>query len=74
MVCLLKSNLSLKPRSVGTVAVVLQVQKSKTRMLSLLDSGTVQVREIRKRCSLNPSHPVEVSQRLAQLAPLATTL
>lgn len=48
---------------------VLQVQKSKTRMLSLLDSGTVQVREIRKRCSLNPSHPVEVSQRLAQLAP-----
>ncbi len=48
---------------------VLQVQKSKTRILSTLETGTVQVREIRKRCSPSPSHPVEVSARLAQLAP-----
>ena len=48
---------------------VLQVQKSKTRILSTLETGTVQVREIRKRCSSSPSHPVEVSARLAQLAP-----
>ncbi len=34
-----------------------------------METGTLQVREIRKCCSLNPSHPVEVSQRLAQLAP-----
>ena len=47
----------------------LQIQKSKTRMLSTLETGTVQVREIRKRCALNLSHPVEVSERLAQLVP-----
>ena len=47
----------------------LQVQKSKTRRLSTLETGTVQVREIRKRCALNPSHPIEVSGRLAQLVP-----
>ncbi len=34
-----------------------------------MEAGTVQVRETRKHCALNRSHPVEVSQRLAQLAP-----
>ena len=34
-----------------------------------MEAGTVQVREIRKRCSVHPSHPVAVSRRLAQLVP-----
>ena len=47
----------------------LRVQKSKKRTLSTLETGTVRVREIRKRCTLSSSHPAAVSEELARLVP-----
>ena len=47
----------------------LQAQKSKTRTLTTLATGTIQAREIRKHCVRCPSRPVAVSEALAALAP-----
>jgi hypothetical protein len=47
----------------------MQIHKSQTRLLSTLQIGTVRVREVRKRCSASPAHPIAASQRLAQLVP-----
>ena len=47
----------------------LQTQKSKTRRVSTLATGTIQAREIRKRCGQCPAAPVAVSTALAALVP-----
>ncbi len=43
----------------------LRVQKRKRRIVSTLETGTVQIREIRKISS----HPVEISEALSRLVP-----
>ena len=47
----------------------MQTQKSKTRRVSTLATGTIQAREIRKRCGQCPAAPVAVSTALAALVP-----
>lgn len=47
----------------------LRVQKSKKRIVSTIETGTIQVREIRKVCSIDSSHPVEISQTLSRMVP-----
>ncbi len=47
----------------------LRVQKSKKRIVSTIETGTIQVREIRKVCSQDSSHPVEISEALSQIVP-----
>ena len=47
----------------------LRTQKSKTRRVTTLATGTIRVREIRKRCGHCPSAPVAVSAELARLVP-----
>ena len=47
----------------------LRVQKSKKRIVSTIETGTIQAREIRKVCSIDSSHPVETSQTLSQMVP-----
>ena len=47
----------------------LQTQKSKTRRVSTLATGTIRVREIRKRCGQCPAASIAVSAELARLAP-----
>ena len=47
----------------------LRVQKSKTRIVSTLETGTVRVREIRKCCTPGSSHPVARSEALARWVP-----
>jgi len=47
----------------------LRVQKSKKRIVSTIETGTVQIREIRKICSNDSSHPVEISEALSQMVP-----
>ena len=48
---------------------MLQVQKSKRRLVTTLEVGTFQAREIRKVCCVDRSHPVIASERLARLVP-----
>jgi hypothetical protein len=47
----------------------LRVQKSKKRIVSTIETGTIQVREIRKVCSQDSSHPVETSETLSRMVP-----
>ena len=47
----------------------LRVQKSKKRIVSTIETGTIQAREIRKVCSMDSSHSVETSETLSQLVP-----
>lgn len=47
----------------------LRVQKSKKRIVSTIATGTIQIREIRKICSKDSSHPVEISEALSQMVP-----
>jgi len=47
----------------------LRVQKSKKRIVSTIETGTIQIREIRKVCSRHSSHPVEISEALSQMVP-----
>ena len=47
----------------------LRMQKSKTRRVATLATGTIEARETRKHCPQCPSLPVEVSRELAALAP-----
>ena len=47
----------------------LRTQKSKTRTISALATGTIRAREIRKCCGRCPSQPAAVSAQLARLAP-----
>jgi len=47
----------------------LRVQKSKKRIVSTIETGTIQIREIRKVCSKDSSHPVEISEELSQKVP-----
>ena len=47
----------------------MQTQKSKTRRVSTLATGTIQAREIRKRCGQCQAAPVAVSTALAALVP-----
>ena len=47
----------------------LRMQKSKTRQVATLATGTIEARETRKDCAQCPSRPVEVSRQLAALAP-----
>jgi len=44
-----------------------QVQKSKRRHIVTLESGVVNVTEVRKKCSLNATHPVMGSEALSRL-------
>jgi len=48
---------------------VLRIQKSKKRIVSTIETGTIQAREIRKVCSMDSSHPVETSETLSQIVP-----
>lgn len=45
------------------------MQKSKKRIVTTIETGTIQAREIRKVCSNDLSHPVETSGTLAQMVP-----
>lgn len=45
------------------------MQKSKKRIITTIETGTIQAREIRKVCSVDVSHPVETSEALAQMVP-----
>jgi hypothetical protein len=47
----------------------LRVQKSKKRIVSTIETGTIQIREFRKVCSKDSSHPVEISEALSQMVP-----
>lgn len=47
----------------------LRVQKSKKRIVSTIETGTIQAREIRKVCFMDSSHPVETSETLSQMVP-----
>ena len=47
----------------------LRVQKSKKRIVSTIETGTILAREIRKVCSKDSSHPVEISEALSQMVP-----
>ena len=47
----------------------LRTQKSKTRTVSALVTGTIRAREIRKCCGQCPSQPAAVSAQLASLVP-----
>ncbi len=47
----------------------LRVQKSKKRIISTIEIGTIQAREIRKVCSLNSSHKVKTSETLSRMVP-----
>ena len=47
----------------------LQTQKSKTRRVCTLQTGSIQARELRKRCGHCPAAPVAVSAQLAALVP-----
>ena len=47
----------------------LRVQKSKKRIVSTIETGTICAREIRKVCSMDSSHPVEISEVLLQMVP-----
>jgi len=47
----------------------LHVQKSKKRIVITMETGTIQAREIRKVCSVDLSHPVEISGTLARMVP-----
>jgi len=46
------------------------VQKSKKRVVTTMETGTIQAREIRKVCSVDLSHPIETSRTLAELVPV----
>ena len=46
------------------------MQKSKKRVVTTMETGTIQAREIRKVCSVDLSHPVETSGILAELVPV----
>ncbi len=46
------------------------MQKSKKRIVTTMETGTIQIREIRKVCSVDISHPVEISGVLAQIVPV----
>ena len=48
---------------------ILHAQKSKRRLVTTLEVGTFQAREIRKVCSVDRSHPVMASERLSRLVP-----
>ena len=45
------------------------MQKSKKRIVTTIETGTIQAREIRRVCSVNLFHPVETSGTLAQMVP-----
>lgn len=47
----------------------LKVQKSKKRIISTIEIGTIRAREIRKVCAMNSSHPVKSSELLSQMVP-----
>ncbi len=47
----------------------LRVQKSKKRIVSTIETGTILAREIRKVCSKDSSHPVETSEALSKMVP-----
>lgn len=49
---------------------VLQVQKSKKRIVTTIETGTIQAREIRKICSDDLSHSMKTSETLAQMVPV----
>ena len=48
---------------------ILHAQKSKRRLVTTLEVGTFQAREVRKVCSVDRSHPVMASERLSRLVP-----
>jgi hypothetical protein len=48
---------------------ILHAQKSKRRLVTTLEVGSIQAREVRKICSVDSSHPVMVSERLSRLVP-----
>lgn len=48
---------------------ILHAQKSKRRLVTTLEVGTFQAREVRKVCSVDRSHPVIASERLSCLVP-----
>jgi len=48
---------------------ILHVQKSKRRLVTTLEAGAFQAREVRKVCSVDRSHPVMASERLSRLVP-----
>jgi len=50
-------------------AAAVQVQKSKRRRVVTLEAGAFVAREVRKRCSHDPTHPVMISERLARVVP-----
>lgn len=45
------------------------MQKSKKRIVTTMETGTIQARENRKVCSVDLSHPIETSEALAQIVP-----
>ncbi len=47
----------------------LRVQKSKKRIVSTIETGTILAREIRKVCFKDSSHPVETSEALSKMVP-----
>lgn len=47
----------------------LEIQKSKQRIITTLESGKILAKEIRKRCCADSTHPVLTSQALACLVP-----
>jgi len=47
----------------------LHAQKSKQRRIVTLEAGAFEVRDVRKQCRSDKSHPVMISERLSRLAP-----
>ena len=66
---LLAVDFAAEARRCPRCGAALRTQKSKTRRLATLATGTIQAREVRKRCGQCPSLPVAVSEQLAALAP-----
>jgi hypothetical protein len=48
-------------------ASTLQVQKSKRRQVFTLQSGVLNIKEVRKKCSQDATHPVMCSDELSRL-------
>ena len=45
----------------------MQVQKSKRRKIFTFQSGVLNAKEVRKKCSRNATHPIMCSDELARL-------
>ena len=65
----LKTRTSLNTVVGAVCGAILHLQKSKRRIVTTLEVGTFQAKEVRKVCRVDRSHPVIVSERLARLVP-----